>query len=96
MPKAFPQEFRGDVVTVARKGQAWVAQVAAASGSPVRCRLLRREPTGAVQERQRILGGWVRGDAGHTSVGIAFLPVVLGSPSPGVDLSGYSAGVLGP
>ena len=34
MPKAFPLEFRRDVVAVARKGEAPLSQVAKTSGSP--------------------------------------------------------------
>jgi hypothetical protein len=36
MPKAFPLEFRNDVVAVARKGEASIAQVARTSVSPSR------------------------------------------------------------
>ena len=36
MPKAFPLEFRNDVVAAARKGEALGAQVAKDFGSPSR------------------------------------------------------------
>lgn len=37
MPRAFPQEFRGDLVVVARKGRAPVAQVAKDFGISESC-----------------------------------------------------------
>jgi transposase len=37
MPKAFPEEFRRDVVAVARKGEAPIAQIAKDFGISVSC-----------------------------------------------------------